>query len=475
MAIALVQGPTNGGTLTNTVTRTWLSAPTAGNLLIAVGQGSNAIVNASISGWTLATSCLNTTTRSMGIWYKVASASEGDVVLNWTSSSFTNVSISEWSGLTAAVLDKVAKTDTTGSTVTSRSSGTTAATTADEELCIAIIGMGAGVTSLTWSNSYTNRNTTFTDMYWSNLVQSTAGAQETTASWTTARLAGGCIATFKASSTSGSVTPATGSQSQVCNLPGVSVLYLITPSSGQQTQTSNLPSVSASHNVTPASGSQSQSNNPASGVFTISIAPASNSQTQSGNVPSIIVGYNLTPATGTQTQTFTAPGVSFVAPGASVTPASNSQTQTSDLPGVVSNSNITPAYGQQTQTSDVAGVSYSSPNASVTPAVGSQSQTGNVPTIGVGYNITPVSNTQSQTGDIPGVSAMYLVTPDNGSQTMAGALFSGVQLGTETGWGNRMVYRTDTREDAIAEDMNISVSNEVIEMSVRSNISVKER
>ena len=206
MALAIVQGLLRILETDASVTRSWTSTPTQGNLLIAIGRGTTVITNASISGWTLAKSILSGTTTSIGIWYKIAGASEGDVTLDWVSSTATYLQILEVSGLASAVLDKTAGTANTGG-VTSKSTGTTATTTANEEFCIAAVSMGDVVSSLSWSNSFNNLDTLQTLHFVSYLFQSAAAAQETTASWTTSRIAGACIATFKAGAAAGIAIP----------------------------------------------------------------------------------------------------------------------------------------------------------------------------------------------------------------------------------------------------------------------------
>ena len=198
MAIVKVQGPLGVNEGDASVTKAWTSTPTAGNLLIAIGRGENNISNASISGWTLAVSVQFGSNGYGGIWYKVAGAGEGDVTLDWTSSTATQLIISEWSGIASGTLDKTASTATTGAGVTSRSSGTTATTTADEELCIAGFFTGNTTSLQSFSNSFTDEFSLDTSpAYMASLIVASTGAYETTMSWTTSRVAGGCIATFK--------------------------------------------------------------------------------------------------------------------------------------------------------------------------------------------------------------------------------------------------------------------------------------
>ena len=204
MAISKVQSDAHGHSVPGdwtTVAVNWVSTPTAGNFLIAIGRGiEGTISNASISGYTLATSAICGTNGAVGIWYKIADGTEESATLVWTSAtSSIGLSIEEWTPFNAAPLDKTAFTNNTGGT-TSRSSGTTDSTTVDDELCIATIGWGGDVSGLAWTNSYATEYSYLTTGYryaYSSLVVSSTGAQETTASWTTSRVNGCCIATFK--------------------------------------------------------------------------------------------------------------------------------------------------------------------------------------------------------------------------------------------------------------------------------------
>jgi hypothetical protein len=210
MAIAKVQNAILGYSASAQVTKAWGTTPTSGNLLIAFAKGSTANTNASITGWTAAVGGMWGSAGGYEIFYKVAGAGEGSVVLDWASSNNTTLIIMEWSGVT--VLDKTASVGTTGSGVTSRSSGTTATTTANDELCVACVATGDVTTSRSWSNSFSSEydSNSYSLQAASRIVSST-GTYETTMSWTTTRVAGGCIATFKASAAAYTLTAAAGS------------------------------------------------------------------------------------------------------------------------------------------------------------------------------------------------------------------------------------------------------------------------
>lgn len=209
MAIARVQGPRAGSTAGTPAVATYLSTPTSGNLLIAVIRGSTAASNASISGWTKAVNVLYSGAGEVVLFYKVAGAGEStSVSVAWTSSTQTDISIEEWGGFTGTpTLDKTASTATTGGAVASRSSGTTATTTDANELCIAAWAMGASVTaaSQSYTNSFVEESDIFASHYafYASRVVTSTGTFESTEAWTTSRVCGGIIATFKGVSAAG--------------------------------------------------------------------------------------------------------------------------------------------------------------------------------------------------------------------------------------------------------------------------------
>lgn len=201
MAIARVQKVAFKAEGDASVTVTFGSPPTEGNLLIAWTMGETVATNASITGWTKAISCLVGGSASSAIFYKVAGAGESsNVTINWTSSTSTAIAVAEYSGLSAVVLDKTAYSNNDGSPGTSQTSGTTATTTASEELAVVMVQNRNGITSPSWSNSFTTLDVDGSPTYVINGQKflSATGEIETTLSWTGDAYSGGCIATFKA-------------------------------------------------------------------------------------------------------------------------------------------------------------------------------------------------------------------------------------------------------------------------------------
>lgn len=186
----------------SSATATYGSTPTQGNLLIACGRTSvGSFANASLAGWTLIaqTFCTSPSVSPFAIWYKIAGASESaNVTLNWTGATNIMLSIGEYSGMIASPFDKSNSVASDGSSSTTKLSSNSPATSYPYELCVAVIGTGGGVGTMTWSNSFVHRITSPSQP---NLIVATRvvyqkGIYGTTLSHTISRAGGGIIATF---------------------------------------------------------------------------------------------------------------------------------------------------------------------------------------------------------------------------------------------------------------------------------------
>ncbi len=182
-----------------TVTATYGSTPTQGNLLIACARGTSAFSNVSFSGWTLAVQSFSNSGGSpIAIWYKIAGASEPTAVtLLWTASNPLNLSIGEYSGMLAAPLDQTGTNPSTGVTGLSKNSGTTTPTTYPYSLCIALIGMAGNLGTITYGDGFTLRNAPSTAVsFVASKVVYQKGSYSFGCTHTTTRIGGGVIATF---------------------------------------------------------------------------------------------------------------------------------------------------------------------------------------------------------------------------------------------------------------------------------------
>lgn len=213
MAIAFVQSAKAQGN-TKTITPTFGAGATAGNLLVATLSGTSAQPVAKVwtsTGWTeAARDPFSSDVYGVAIMYKVAAGGETAVgfAIDGSSGFFHSAVMAEYSGLAAtSPLDVFANDGTnSGSGTTSRATGTTGTTSQNDELAIAAVGHGNTVTSLSWTNSFATRDSNAqagSGVYLADKILSATGTVTSTASWTTSRIAGGCVATFKASVVAG--------------------------------------------------------------------------------------------------------------------------------------------------------------------------------------------------------------------------------------------------------------------------------
>lgn len=203
MTIANVQAPKYGSAALNSVTVSWNATPTAGNLLVARAIGAAATDGGAITGWTRVDYArYGASSGYVAIFVKIAGGSEGGVTVTFTSATTTRLEIEEWSnsdGWDSTPIDQYTHADSTSSG-TSKSTGTTGTTEEADELSVSVIGWGGAVTGISWSNSFTadfEQPTGSLTFAGAHKILSATGTVETTASWTTSRLAGAAVATFK--------------------------------------------------------------------------------------------------------------------------------------------------------------------------------------------------------------------------------------------------------------------------------------
>ena len=187
------------------ISATFDTAPTQDNLLVAV-LSTRAASATNPSGWSTAIDVVNGVNNDLlRIAYKVAGASESSTVtFTLGAADQSALGIFEVSGnATSSPLDLTASTGRQNN-VTSISSGTTATTTQADEILFVGYYMRETITSPSLDNSFTlvhheatsgGQDITVVD---GHRIVSATGAYESTASWTTSRVAMGAIATFKA-------------------------------------------------------------------------------------------------------------------------------------------------------------------------------------------------------------------------------------------------------------------------------------
>ena len=207
-AIGLVQKKAGDQAATSNLTSISLSydtAPTEGNLLVAFGHNSANRIPTIPPGWSLA---LETGTGAETVvFYKVAAANEPSTVTYSVSGTpvFMGLAIFEYEGLhgvQAEVLDRVVFG--TGTNVASISTGTTQPTTVADELLLGTVSLNSTRTfQNTWTNGFgqqvNERRQTV-----SHRIVSATGQFETTESWASAAsAASGALVTFKGAGAGG--------------------------------------------------------------------------------------------------------------------------------------------------------------------------------------------------------------------------------------------------------------------------------
>jgi len=208
MAISRVQAAVFASAAANNVTASFASPPTAGNLLVAWGRLVAGADGGSIPDWTKAAEALfGASSGYISLLCKKAAAGESqNVTLTKVGATNAEIAIEEWADVDT--LDKAASANQSGG-VTSKSTGSTAETTEDNELVLAGFAHGSDVTNISYTESFTQefqKPNGFYTFHGASKIVSSKAAQETTASWSNSRFTGAIIATFKKSA-SGIIIP----------------------------------------------------------------------------------------------------------------------------------------------------------------------------------------------------------------------------------------------------------------------------
>lgn len=184
---------------TTSVSATYAATATAGHLLIAVIFANAGTIT--LTGWTHVAGSpqLHTGSGHVALMYKLAAGTEGTITATATSATSMKIHIYEYQGNANPIaLDGTPSGNTSDpSTVTSKATPNIT-TLLNGSLVIAAIAQSAAVTSLTWSNGFTDgQHDTSVKIFDASLIAS-PGVQSTTASWTTSSVAATLIAGFAA-------------------------------------------------------------------------------------------------------------------------------------------------------------------------------------------------------------------------------------------------------------------------------------
>jgi hypothetical protein len=196
--IARIQTAVGGGTVAN-ITATYATAPTAGNLLVAVVATRASGTITAPSGWS--TAVRQTGSPSQGIFYKIAGASELTTVSASTTASGngTGIHIYEYSGVT--ILDASASSSGTGTAV---ASGSLTTTTANNLVLAAMVKNTTTGSFSAFTNSFVERNdfrrgtsTAMTTFAAADRISGAPGAYSTTGTSATSNAWRGQIVAFR--------------------------------------------------------------------------------------------------------------------------------------------------------------------------------------------------------------------------------------------------------------------------------------
>lgn len=196
MPISLVQQKTGSNTTGASLTVTFDSAVTAGNLLLAWAATNDPAITAD---WTEAIKSDNATDGdTCGLYFKTADGSETGMQMT-TAGNTKHMHIREYSGIAASPLDKTASSATSAA-VTTKDAGATGTLSQADELIAAVAAIRADTSAESVDSPMSLLGTgdgTFSAIF-AGAIVSNASSVTPTFNWTTAGTAWGCCATFKA-------------------------------------------------------------------------------------------------------------------------------------------------------------------------------------------------------------------------------------------------------------------------------------
>jgi hypothetical protein len=207
-SIALVQS-TNAAANSSSVTGTYGSATTAGNLLIATAYTNGTGSTLAISGWTAGPNLsYSGGAQQLALFYKVASGSETTVALTG-GNTICRLHIAEFSGLANPVVTDGSNTNTASSSTTIATGNITTALPTD--LLITAAGTSTGESgSQSWDSSFSTLqadSTSFRLFSGYRTVSATGTYGPTATIGTTATNCGALIMAFSANTVTTTPTP----------------------------------------------------------------------------------------------------------------------------------------------------------------------------------------------------------------------------------------------------------------------------
>ena len=192
---------TTGTSATTSVSATYPTATTAGNLLVAAVWGSTNATSNIITGWSSGKEQDATGAGTITIFCKIADGTETTITATNAGAGLMRIALYEYSGpmttITGGVPDTIAETGgaTTGSGTTASSGSAT--TTNPNDLLFAAIGwVGGNTTSPSWDSSFVS-GTTDARMATADRIVTSTGTYSSTVTWTTSRASASAIVAFR--------------------------------------------------------------------------------------------------------------------------------------------------------------------------------------------------------------------------------------------------------------------------------------
>ena len=157
MAATRTQSVTNTAPAGTTISAT-IAAPSANSLIVtAVGIDKNSGAITVPTNFTLLNDYVSDNV-SGGFAFKVSDGTETSVAWNWATAQIPSMWVGVYTGLTTTPLDVKAEADSGATSVTSQTTGTTAATSQALELAISVMAADTNLNvdlGRAWTNSFT--------------------------------------------------------------------------------------------------------------------------------------------------------------------------------------------------------------------------------------------------------------------------------------------------------------------------------
>ncbi len=297
------------------------------------------------------------------IWFLVvATGATGNIVVNYPATATAKAMFAtEVAGITNAAVDKSSSRFLAATT--SPSTLATAATTANDEFLLGVIGSQGpnGDTAGTWgSDTSTNGqrlgttggsatgNVTISEGY---AIQSATGTRSASKSGITSRNCDAIVVTFKAGTNAYSLTAAAGSFALSGVAATLKAARKLTASAGSFTETGNAAALKKGYPLVASTGTFAETGNPASLLATRKITASAGSFATTGNAATLRADRKLTAAAGSFTETG---NPATLAKGVSLSTSAGSFSVTGNAAGLSATRRLSAGTGSFAETGNAA-------------------------------------------------------------------------------------------------------------------------